>query len=100
MTKNLNWFLKVLNQMFGPETNRDKEQNTLSSVAFTILSYRKAIGKLIKHYISNYPSVHKFHQPVSSITQKYHQFDCSLIFVFSLNCPIFVMNFWHRLIYK
>ena len=31
MTKNLNWFLKVLNQMFGPETNGDKEQNTVLS---------------------------------------------------------------------
>ena len=56
--------------MFGPETNIDKEQNTLSSVAFAILSYRKAIGKLRKNYISSSLSVHKFQQPVSSTTQK------------------------------
>ena len=66
--------------MFGPETNKDKEQNTLSSVAFTVLSYRKAIGKLRKNYISNYLSVHKFQQPISSTTQKYQQIDLSYLF--------------------
>ena len=61
--------------MFGPEANSDKEQNTLFSVAFKILSYGKAIGKLRKNYISNYLYVHKFQQPVLSTTEKYEQFD-------------------------
>ena len=54
--------------MFGPETSRDKEQNTLSLVAF-------AIGNLRKNIICNYPSVHKFQQPVLSAAQKYQQGD-------------------------
>ena len=43
--------------MFGPETNRYKEFNTLPSVTFAILRYRKAIRKLRKNCISNYLSV-------------------------------------------
>ena len=108
------YFLKVLNQMFGPETNRYKEQNTLSSVTFVILSHRKAIpctrqtwrgwiSVLVLQQRANCASlgalsVHKFQQPVSSTAQKYQQFDWSLMFTFSWNCPIFVMNFCHRLI--
>ena len=45
--------------MFGPETNRDKEQNTLSSVAFTILSLPKSNRQVKK----------KLHQQLSFCTQ-------------------------------
>ena len=58
-------YLKALNKIFGPETNKHL---VLSCVHDTELPKS---NRQEKNYISNYLPVHKFQQPVSSNTQKY-----------------------------
>ena len=71
MTKNLNWFLKVLNQMFGPETNGDKEQNTvLSRIRDTELpnSNRQVKKKTKSETIFLYTNFNNQYQAYSEIS--------------------------------
>ena len=79
--------------MVGPETNRDKEQNTLSSVVFATLSYQKAIGKLRK----------KLHQQCDKLLAQTHIryiYNCFplFFFLFFLNWSVlWIYPFWQAM---